>query len=286
MASLLAQTQALCRLYNIQPARSKGQNFLINEAVYDEIIRAVNFDEQTILEVGPGLGFLSARLAKKAKKLVAVELDDRLAQFLQTAGWAKQLTNLQIVNQDILKFNPQDYFQPKIGYQVVANLPYNISSIFLRTFLSHVFPPTSLLLMLQQEVVERILATPPKMNLLAFSVQYYAQAKMLRQVQAADFWPQPQVDSALIKITYQADRLIDGLVGPEKIATDRQVFCLAKIGFSAKRKMLKNNLAAGLKMDTALIQQALLDIGHSINCRAENLSVNDWQKLTKIIFKT
>jgi 16S rRNA (adenine1518-N6/adenine1519-N6)-dimethyltransferase len=269
--SLLKQTQALCQLYNIYPQKSKGQNFLINQDIYQEIVSLAEIEESEVLEIGPGLGFLSHQLAKVAKKVVAVELDEKLVNYLVSNFSAD---NLQVIHQDILKFNPKDYFSKKTSYNIVANLPYNITSIFLRNFLSSDFPPKSLFLMLQKEVAERIIAKPPKMNLLALSVQYYGQAEVMKIVKAENFWPKPAVDSALIRIKY---------IKPKQTDLDKKIFSLAKIGFSAKRKMLKNNLAKALKIDESVIKKALIRDNLREDARAQNLSVADWKNLTKII---
>jgi 16S rRNA (adenine1518-N6/adenine1519-N6)-dimethyltransferase len=175
----------LCRIYDIHPSRRKGQNFLINEKIYDEIVAAAAITpEDTVLEVGPGLGFLTARLAKAAKKVVAVELDDKLANFLKIGLEAQNVSNVEIINQDILRFNP--VILPA-KYKIVANLPYNITSVFLRTFLSQTHRPQSLVLMLQSEVASRIAATPGDMSLLALSVQFYGTVEIIRPVKAGNF---------------------------------------------------------------------------------------------------
>ena len=282
--SLLKKTKDICRLYNIYPQKTKGQNFLINEDVYRDIVDYSKVEDCQVLEVGPGLGFLSFYLSGQAKKVVAVEMDDDLAKYLQTAKLSKDEKNLEIVNQDILKFNVFDYFSPEKSYKVAANLPYNITSIFLRTYLSHPFPPQSLFLMLQKEVAERIIAQPPNMSLLAFSVQYFAQAKIIKTIKADNFWPQPEVDSALISIEYKTKRLKNGLVDKERLEEDKKIFKLVKIGFSAKRKMLKNNLSAGLNIKEDIIRNYLIKSNLKEDCRAQNLSVNDWKNLNSIIF--
>jgi len=282
--SLLKKTKDICRLYNIYPQKTKGQNFLINEEIYHEIVELSNIENSHVLEVGPGLGLLSVNLAKKAKKVLAVEIDENLVKYLQSANLSKNLNNLEIINQDILKFNVFDYFSPEKSYKVVANLPYNITSIFLRTYLSHSFPPQSLFLMLQKEVAERIIAQSPHMNLLAFSVQYFAQAELIKIIKADNFWPQPEVDSALISIEYKTKRLKNGLVDKEQLEYDRKIFQLVKIGFSAKRKMLKNNLSAGLNIKEDIIRNYLIKSNLKEDCRAQNLSVNDWKNLNSIIF--
>ncbi|HQB76128.1 MAG TPA: 16S rRNA (adenine(1518)-N(6)/adenine(1519)-N(6))-dimethyltransferase RsmA [bacterium] len=279
MDSLAARTKELCRLYEIKPARSKGQNFLINDGIYQAMIAAADINKKdTILEVGPGLGFLTAALSKKAKRVVAVELDDKLAALLQIALDSQGVDNVEIVHQDILRFNPDKYFDSGENYRVVANLPYNITSIFLRTFLSSPRPPRSLVLMLQKEVAERICAQPPKMSLLSLSVQYYGHPQIIRTVPASDFWPQPAVDSALLRFDYLRNKTTK-----ESLEFDKKFFRLARIGFSAKRKMLKNNLSGGLKLEPEVITGVFIKVGLQVKARAEDLSVEQWRLLVAAI---
>jgi len=270
--TLAQKTIELCKMYEIRPSRSKGQNFLINEKIYDEIIEAAQINPQdTVLEVGPGLGFLTAKLSKVAKKVVAVELDDRLANFLQIGLDSQDVKNVEIVNQDVLKFNPSTL--PK-NYKVVANLPYNITSIFLRTFLNQKNRPQSLVLMLQKEVAERLIAEPGEMSMLALSVQFFGGVEIIREVKAGNFWPEPKIDSAIIRLIINNEKRGDIAISEEK-----DFFRLAKFGFSAKRKMLKNNLASGLKISNSEAEKLLEVAGLDLKIRAEDLSVLNWQKL-------
>jgi predicted RNA methylase len=131
MSDLLPEIREICRLCDIKPARSKGQNFLVNERIYDDIVAAAEIKaDDIILEVGPGLGFLTLKLAKQAERVIAVELDDKLADYLQTGIAAKDIKNIEIVNEDILRFNLGHYLKSSEEYKIVANLPYNITSIF------------------------------------------------------------------------------------------------------------------------------------------------------------
>ncbi|MEI6835384.1 MAG: 16S rRNA (adenine(1518)-N(6)/adenine(1519)-N(6))-dimethyltransferase RsmA [Candidatus Falkowbacteria bacterium] len=270
--TLAQKTIELCKMFEIKPSRSKGQNFLINEKIYDEIVEAASINsEDTVLEVGPGLGFLTAKLAKVAKQVVAVELDDKLANFLQIGLDSQDVTNVSVVNQDVLKFNPTDL--PK-NYKVVANLPYNITSIFLRTFLNQKNRPQSLVLMLQKEVAERLVAQPGDMSMLALSVQFFGDVEIIREVKAGNFWPEPKIDSAVIRLIIRETKRGDISVDEEKA-----FFRLAKFGFSAKRKMLKNNLASGLKISNLQAEKLLESVGLDAKVRAEDLSVDNWQKL-------
>ena len=280
MADLLGEIRETCRILDIKPSRNKGQNFLINEKIYDEIIKAAEITEDdTVLEIGPGLGLLSFKLALKAKRVLAVEIDNQLAGYLEMASAAKNTGNLEIYNEDILRFNLPEKLSPFEEYKIVANLPYNITSIFLRLFLSSLRRPKSLVLMLQKEVAERIVAKAPDMSLLALSVQYFAQAEIIRQVKAGNFWPEPKVDSAIIKLTVKPEFLKANQDNEKNREEEKMFFRLAKIGFSAKRKMLKNNLSGGLKIDGKKIAELLAENNFNSQARAEDLSLDDWQKL-------
>lgn len=274
---LLAQTQELCRLYDIHPSRSKGQNFLVDESAYDKIIAAAELNpDDLVLEVGPGLGFLTAKLAKRCRRVVAVELDDKLAELLKLALDSQNVENVEIINRDILSLKSlNEIFGPDwhsgLSFKIVANLPYNITSIFLRKFLSNSdWHPGMVVLMLQKEVVERIVAKPPHMSLLAISVQYYASAEMAALVSSSSFWPAPKVDSAVIKI------IANNGENKQKSVDDEAFFRLLKFGFSAKRKMLKNNLAGGLHMSTADAEKEIVAAGLNPKARPQELSVSEW----------
>jgi 16S rRNA (adenine1518-N6/adenine1519-N6)-dimethyltransferase len=285
---LLKTTKQLCHLYDIKPARSRGQNFLIKEEVYEKIIKAAELKkDDVILEVGPGLGFLTTRLAKIVKKVVAVELDNKLAEILKTGLMAQGIGNVEVVNEDILEIPPLNL--PLVegespqgrGFKIVANLPYNITSIFLRKFLSAENKPEMMVLMLQKEVAERITVSPPEMSLLAVSVQFYAKPEIIGIVQASSFWPRPEVDSAIIKLTVETQNLasLKKTHNHASVQNEKEFFRLVKIGFSAKRKMLKNNLAAGYHIPQEEAEERLKNNGFNPKIRAQELSVEDWLKL-------
>ena len=301
MKNLLEETRKICKENNINPARSKGQNFLINEDVYEQIIESADLNESDrVLEVGPGLGLLTEKLASKVKKVIAVELDDKLAELLRTKLLTDSIENVEIINQDIIELfqnlkgislrlassgqareasvemtkeenNKLQIINNK-SYKIVANLPYNISSIFLRTVFELSNKPTSLTLMLQKEVAERIIAKPGKMSLLAISVQLYAKGNIIIDVPGNNFWPAPNVESAVINLELKkGDIDID----------EKKFFQLVKFGFSAKRKMLKNNLANGFHINQKEVEEKIIEAGFSPKIRAQELSVDDWKKLLK-----
>lgn len=274
--NLLQQTLDLCKMYNIKPERSKGQNFLIEEDVYNKIVESAEINkDETVLEVGPGLGFLTFKLAKKAKKVLAVEVDEKIASFLQTLIIGNKVKNIKIFNKDILKAKGDNF--SKIGkYKIVSNLPYNITSIFLRKFLSLSNKPEIIVLMLQKEVVERIMAKPPKMSLLSISVQFYAEVEKIMDVKREYFYPAPEVDSAVIKITPNKKLL-------KNYEEEKKFFKILRIAFSSKRKMLKNNLANGLKIDIKKIEKILIDLNLDTKIRSEQLEISEWLKIFQFL---
>jgi len=274
---LLQQTKELCRLYNIQPVRSRGQIFLIKEKIHDDVVAAADLrPDDFILEVGPGLGFLTAKLAARAKRVVAVEIDKKLVEALKAGLVAKNIKNVEVVNENVLEIKIQPPLFPPYqggGYKIAANLPYNITSIFLRKFLEAGNKPELMVLMLQKEVAERITAEPGEMSLLAVSVQFYARPEIIEIVPKKCFWPEPEVDSAIVKITPLNPRLSGGR------EREREFFRLVKFGFSARRKMLKNNLAAGLRIGQAEAAAKIKQAGFNEKIRAQELAVADWLKL-------
>jgi len=312
---IFRETKKICKDNKIKPARGRGQNFLIKEEIYNKIIKTADLKKDDIvLEVGPGLGFLTERLAREVKKVIAVEIDKKLAEVLRIKLEKERIGNVEVVNKDILKIasNSFELFSDSSaveqdgstaplrsdygavvgeqgelgrGYKIVANLPYNITSIFLRKFLSEggvcgekrvraaSRRVRCMVLMLQKEVAERIVAKQGKMSLLAVSVQFYSLPKIIQVVPADCFWPKPKVDSAIIHLTPYPP-----LLAKER-GREKEFFRLVKIGFSAKRKMLKNNLAAGLQISQKEAEKRLKKTGFSLKIRAEELSVKEWGKL-------
>lgn len=299
MTEIFKKTREICNLLEIKPSRSKGQNFLITEKFYNQMIKTADLEpDDLIVEVGPGLGFLTAKLAAEAEKVIAVELDDKLANYLEMAISSQEVDNVSIVNQDILRFDLQRFLEKegvnKKNYKIVANLPYNISSIFLRTFLTASFKPELVVLMLQKEVAERIVAPAPDSSLLSLSVAFYAEAEIVKEVKAGNFWPEPKVDSAIIKIKVRPSEEMGGEAFKEILKEDADMsfallenlfFRLLKFSFSSKRKMLKNNLAGGIKIETSKAEELLLLSGLEAKSRAEDLGLEDFLSLFVNIYK-
>jgi 16S rRNA (adenine1518-N6/adenine1519-N6)-dimethyltransferase len=236
---------------------------LIDKNVLKKIIEAAGLSpNDVVLEIGPGLGILTLELAMRVKKVIAVEKDKKMCDILLEMLDVRNVGNVEIVNQDILKFDPYT-LHPK-PYTLVGNLPYYITSPVIRKFLETDNPPREMILMVQKEVAQRICAQPPHMNLLAVAVQFYAEPKIISYVSKNSFWPRPRVDSAIIKI--------EPLNKTELSGTDTELFFnLVRAGFSSKRKMLKNNL----KIDESILRK----LGLNPKIRAENLTIDDWVKL-------
>lgn len=265
---------------SIKPKKSLGQNFLRDTQVLERIVAAANLSaEDFVLEIGPGEGVLTQKLAKKAGRVLAIEIDQRLIESLQKRFASNQ--KIEIIHADILKINLADLYTNyqllDTKYKVVANLPYYITSPIIRLFLEATILPAEMILMVQKEVAERIVAQPGQMSILAVAVQYYAQAELLFEVPKEAFYPVPQVDSAVIRIARIVDRK-----SPSKEET-RHFFKIVKAGFSAKRKTLANNLANSLHLEKTAISQKLKTAGISPTARAQELSVADWQNLAAIL---
>jgi len=274
-----------------------GQNFLIDENILHKIIEASNLPtgrqglkpNDIVLEIGPGLGILTMELAKRIKKVIAVEKDKRMCEILREILDAENVKNVEIVNDDILKiFNSQFSIFNKFSmtnYKIVANIPYYLTSPLIRKFLEAEIHPEFMVLMIQKEVAERICALPPHMSILSIAVQFYAKPEIISYVSKNSFSPVPKVNSAIIKITPQihANQCADTRRNLHGIDA-KKFFELVKTGFSAKRKFLINNLKK-LDVRGSMFEDVFAKIGLNPKVRAENLSINDWIRLYENIQK-
>ena len=280
--------RGLLKKYKISPVKWLGQNFLIDEKVLRKIIEAAELSENDIvLEVGPGIGNLTAELAKRVKKAIAIEKDKKMVEILRET--LKNFTNIEIIEGDILKINLKPYTSKP--YKVVANIPYYLTSPLIRKFLETENQPKEMVLMVQKEVAQRICARPPKMSLLAVSVQFYTKPEIISYISKKSFWPSPKVDSAITKIS--------AFNQPRKSAFNQRFFKIVRAGFSQPRKQLINNLSKNLKVDELKListrrSLALARVIDKIKVRdwllknkiqptqrAETLNLEDWINLTK-----
>lgn len=269
--------KSLCEKYGIFPQRQAGQNFLIDKKVLDKIVKTAELKkDDVILEIGAGFGILTQELAKQVKRVIAVELDKRLIEALKEK-FAK-FKNVEIIHEDILKIQSVKFKLQNKKYKIVANLPYNITSMILRKFLSEEsIKPDKMILLVQREVAERIVAQPGQMSLLSVSAQFYSQPKIISIVSNSSFWPKPKVNSAIIKIVLQEiDKKID----------EKDFFDLARVGFSSRRKQLKNNLKkiAKNKICEKNLEKIFQELNFNFKIRAQELSVGDWIELYKNLY--
>lgn len=257
----------------IQAKKSLGQNFLKSEQILDKIVGTANLKVgDVILEVGPGKGSLTEKLLATATKIkiMAVEKDHRLIEFLQEK-FKKEIQNkkLELIYGDILKIaSPRLARLGRENYKIIANIPYYITGQFLRKFLSADFPPTTMVIMLQKEVAERI-TTTGKESILSLSVKAYGHPKYITTVDAKNFSPQPKVDSAILLIENISKDFFKNL-------DEQRFFKTIKQGFSSKRKMLVNNLSFIPKKE---LEQIFKNLKIPLKIRAEDLSLADWQTL-------
>lgn len=271
----------LLRKYGLRPDRRLGQNFLIDDSALDRVIEASDLQSgEDALEIGPGLGSLTRRLAAISRRVVAVELDEALLapleEVLAGAG------NVTVVHGDILALDPARLMRPPPGapgeeasrYRVIANIPYYITSAVIRHLLEAGSPPAGLTLTVQREVAERITAGPGELSLLALSVQVYGRPKIRARIPAGAFYPPPKVDSAVIQIELHPRPVFSPPALPV-------FFRLAKAGFSQKRKTLRNALSAGLARERGAIEAMLEQAALDPQRRAETLSLEEWGRLVQ-----
>jgi 16S rRNA (adenine1518-N6/adenine1519-N6)-dimethyltransferase len=273
---LLNRTKKELRRLDLHAKKGLGQHFLIDEQVLRRLISAAELTpSDTVVEVGPGLGILTRELVKEAGHIIAVEVDTRLAAALQEkfAPWP----NVSIINTDILDHDPPSLLGAEAPYKMVSTLPYYIATAVLRHFLEARIKPVVMVVTLQKEVAQAIVAPPGKMSLLSVSVQLYGNPAIMGYVPARSFYPQPKVGSAIVRIDpYERP--------PVSVADEAKFFSVVRGGFSAPRKQLRNSLAQGLKMVPKEAATLLEEAGISQKRRAETLSLEEWARLYRGFF--
>ena len=266
----LEELQFLLKKYKLTPNKIRGQNFLVSDQVLDDIMTAADLKKtDLVVEVGPGLGALTQRLLDKAKQVTAFEIDKNFQKILNKLKNINQ--NLEIIWQDILSVTDQQL--PSQSYQIVANIPYYLTGKFMQKFLTVKNPPQTMILMVQQEVANRILVKDGKASLLSLSVDFYAKAEIVKQVDKNNFFPVPKVDSAVIKISniHTWQHKVD----------EKKVWQLIKRGFGHKRKKLFNNLLTDQSLDKDKLNTVFDKLQLDKNIRAEKLSKQNWIDLAK-----
>jgi len=251
------------------PNKSLGQHWLHDKFILSEIADAAEISaEDTVLEIGPGLGTLTSELLSRAKKVIAVEFDAELARKLPGQFPGK---NLEVKNEDILSFDLESLPE---GYVVVANVPYYITSKIVQKLMTAENKPRIAVLLVQKEVAQRIAAKPGVMSILAISAQVYAKASLGVEVPREYFTPPPEVDSQVIILKTRSEPLVS-------IEDERQFFRVVRAGFGEKRKKLRSSLAGGLHLEKAAVDGLLQHIGISPEARAQELSIEQWKALSR-----
>jgi 16S rRNA (adenine1518-N6/adenine1519-N6)-dimethyltransferase len=262
----------LLKRYDLRPSKGLGQNFLVNQAILEKIVAAAELTpDDTVLEIGAGLGTLTERLARAAGHVVAVELDERLMPVLQDT--LSDFENVTLIQGDILELDPAKLVAPAARYKVVANLPYYITSAALRHLLEADPGPQRMVITVQREVAERIVAQPGEMSLLAVSVQFYGNAQILFRIRPGSFFPSPEVESAVVRVDIHDTPPVD-------VEDTDAFFRVVKAGFAQRRKQLRNTLAGGLRLPAEEIAARLQEAGVNPKRRAETLSLKEWTRVT------
>jgi 16S rRNA (adenine1518-N6/adenine1519-N6)-dimethyltransferase len=264
----------LLAAHRMRPLKSFGQNFLIDRSVLYQIVEAAAIEpDDEILEVGSGTGVLTRELAKQARRVVAVELERDMLSLLRST--TAPYPNVELVARNLLFLDPVEVFA-QAPYKLVANLPYYITAPTFRHFLESANPPRLIVVMVQAEVAQRITAEPGALSVLALSVQFYGQPRIIAHVPARSFYPAPKVDSAILRVDINPQ-------APLLPIERERFFRVVHAGFSEKRKQLHNSLAHGLHSKNEEVRSWLAAAAIDASRRAETLSIEEWLHLWRVI---
>lgn len=277
MVPPISEVKGLLGQYDLKARKSLGQHFLVDRGALHRVVAAADLNpEDLVIEIGPGLGVLTRELAKVARRVVAVEADEGMAFALGNVMAGSG--NVSIVNADALQMEPGVLLAGPgveavpLHYKVVANIPYYITSAILRHFLEAAHKPSLMVVMVQKEVGEAIVARPGGMSILAVSVQFYGKPTIAGRVTSKSFYPAPKVDSVILRIDVYDKP-------PVNVAGADQFFRMVRAGFSSPRKQLRNSLAQGLGIpaleSAAVLERARIDPRR----RAETLDLREWARI-------
>lgn len=271
------KTQELVKKYNFKFTKSLGQNFLVDDSVLSDIVTGAEVnDEDFVIEIGPGVGTLTAQLLMKAKRVTAIELDNDLIPILQEELGANE--NFDLIHKDALKVDFNELIGDEKSVKLVANLPYYVTTPIILKLLKDGYNFKSLTIMIQKEVAERINAEPDckEYGALSVLVQYYCNTSIIRKVPPTCFIPRPKVESIVIKL--------DKLEEPRVKAKDiKFMFELVRAGFNMRRKTLWN-AAKTLKVDKVKLEEAFEKSGIDPKRRAETLTLQEFATLSDCIY--
>lgn len=271
---MMSDVRQVLRRYGMEPRRELGQHFLIDAGALARIVAAAELTaEDAVLEIGAGVGNLTRLLAREAGRVVAVEIDRRFLPILEAE--LADCPNIRLVPRDILALDPSELMEGE-PYKVVANLPYAITSAVLRHLLEARVSPQRMVVTVQREVAERMVARSGRMSLLAVSVQFYGRPQLLFRLRPGAFYPPPEVESAVVRIDRHPRP-------PVEVADVDGFFQVVRAGFSQPRKQLGNSLAHGLGISSGEAADALRRAGIDPHIRAERLGLEDWARLACVL---
>jgi 16S rRNA (adenine1518-N6/adenine1519-N6)-dimethyltransferase len=269
------EVKKLLQHAGLKATKSLGQHFLADIRYLTAIISAAEVTaDDTIIEIGPGLGVLTAELAKKAGKVVAIEVDGKLVLFLRKR--LSLYSNIELVHADILKTGLSQLLCGQNSYKVVANLPYYITSPILHYFIKAISRPSLMVVMIQKEVAEAITGNARKMTAFGIGLHVYSKPSIVTYVPAQSFYPPPKVDSAIVRF--------DFLPAPAVSVTDVDGFLkFVRYGFASPRKQLRNSLAQGLNVKPVWVDSLLDRAGIESRRRPETLDLYEWERLYALV---
>ncbi len=279
MTSLTKLTKEILKHRGLNPKKYFSQNFLVDKGVYDSVVNAGNISrDDYVIEIGPGLGFLTTELTKKAKQVVAIEIDTELAKGLEDLEAVAD--NLSVINDDILKLdlNKLPEFTSKTKYKVIANIPYHLTSKIFKLFLTQKHKPESMVLLVQKEVAERVIAQAGQHSRLSLSIQLYSQPQLVRLVSKASFYPQPKVDSAIL-LMESTDKYI------KKLDNEDLFWSVIRAAFTGKRKKMSNTLSTTFKVEKSYFETKMQDCNIELGSRPQHLTIDQWIEFVNILNK-
>lgn len=268
--------------YRFKFSRSLGQNFLTNKEVIDGIVEGADITkEDLVIEIGPGIGVLTAAAAEKAGKVIAIEIDTNLVTIL--GDTLAEFDNVKVINENVLKLNLAKIIEEEAGdykaVKVIGNLPYYITTAIIMKLLEEKLPVESITIMMQKEVADRIKSEPGSRiyGAISVAVQYYCRVNVVENVPKEYFMPMPKVDSAVLRLDVRKE-------APVNLLDEKMFFRCIKAGFSQRRKTLLNSLT-GTGFGKGVISKCLVNAGIDGKRRAETLSLSDFAAVANELVK-
>lgn len=263
--------------YDFSFKKSLGQNFLIDKNFVDKIVESADIENQNVLEIGPGIGTITYEMAKIAKKVVAIEIDQSLMPILDQN--LEEFDNAKVINEDILKVDLKNLVEEEFNgesFKVVSNLPYYITTPIIEKLITTGLPCNDMTIMVQKEVAERMVAgeKDKEYSSLSVFIKFYTDAKVIVNLPKSVFMPQPKIDSTILNLKL---RIYDNNVNEDTL------FKLVRAGFNKRRKTILNSMSDVVSKDN--LREAFMNLDVKENLRAENLSIDDYIRLANELDK-